>query len=528
MDFVRCLHAGRNISQKKMEDDEERLFNHLFANYNPRLRPVLKKSEAVTVTFGISLHQIIDVDEKNQLLQTSLWIRQAWHNPFLGWNKSEFGGIKSINVKAFEVWTPDIYLYNNANNEREGGMDQFKTQIVINSSGWNMWLSPAIIISSCKMDVKYFPFDTQFCLLKFGSWTYDTFRVNKVREAPFVETDKFVGNGEWKLIAFPAVRNEIYHVCCPEPYPDITFTLQIQRLALFYYINLVIPCVLITVLTVTAFCLPPESGERITLVITNLLAMTVFMLLVADIMPSTSEVIPVISIYFSGTIFEVALALLATCIILKCHFQDPSLSDMPIWVRHVVFKWMAPLLRFKLPKKRKPKRINITDMYSVITEVTESTPNNKVYGQKVPKNMVASSNEALFPRSNEINQSIVRQLSYLNLVNGNHRSSQTVNRQVDQGLRSRLTVTHAEDWCRPSTTASLCSNENRDEQHNSVTCVVTEPPTVNSSDKRMDELLKMQTKLLEYVQPRPQGFSLKKFFKGKALGTRLGICPDVG
>ena len=61
----------------------------------------------------------------------------------------------------------------------------------------------------------------------------------------------------------------------------------------------------ILVLTVTAFYLPPESGERITLVITNLLAMTVFMLLVADIMPSTSEVIPVISIYFSSTLFEV-------------------------------------------------------------------------------------------------------------------------------------------------------------------------------------------------------------------------------
>ena len=172
---------------------------------------------------------------------------------------------------------------------------------------------------------------------------------------------------------------------------------------------------------------------------------------------------------------------------------------MPIWVRNVVFKWMAPLLRFKLPKKRKPKRINIRDVNSVITEATESTP-NKVYAEKVPKNVVASSIEAVFPRSNEINQSIVRQLSYLNLVNGNHRSSQTVTRQVDPGLRSRLTVTHAEDWCRPSTTASLSSNENRDEQHNSVTCVVTEPPTVNRSDKRMDELLKMQTKLLEYVQ----------------------------
>ena len=61
MDVVRCLHAGGNISHKRMEDDEERLFNHLFENYNPRLRPVLKKSEAVNVTFGISLHQIIDV-----------------------------------------------------------------------------------------------------------------------------------------------------------------------------------------------------------------------------------------------------------------------------------------------------------------------------------------------------------------------------------------------------------------------------------------------------------------------------------
>jgi len=39
---------------------------------------------------------------------------------------------------------------------------------------------------------------------------------------------------------------------------------------------------------------------------------------------------------------------------------------------------MAPLLRFKLPKKREPKQLNITDMYSVITEATESTPKQGV------------------------------------------------------------------------------------------------------------------------------------------------------
>ena len=56
-------------------------------------------------------------------------------------------------VKDFSLFSAD--------HEREGGMDQFKTQIVVDSSGTNKWLAPIILYSSCKMDVKYFPFDTQ-------------------------------------------------------------------------------------------------------------------------------------------------------------------------------------------------------------------------------------------------------------------------------------------------------------------------------------------------------------------------------
>lgn len=43
------------------DDDEQRLLKFLFTNYNPQLRPVENKSDRVTVTFGISLHQIINV-----------------------------------------------------------------------------------------------------------------------------------------------------------------------------------------------------------------------------------------------------------------------------------------------------------------------------------------------------------------------------------------------------------------------------------------------------------------------------------
>ena len=54
-----------------------------------------------------------------------------------------------------------------------------------------------------------------------------------------------------------------------------------------------------------SFSLPPDSGERITLVITSLLTMTVFMLLVAEIMPPVSDVVPIISIYYATAMFVV-------------------------------------------------------------------------------------------------------------------------------------------------------------------------------------------------------------------------------
>ena len=41
----------------------------------------------------------------------------------------------------------------------------------------HQWKPPAIYHSSCEMDVEYFPFDEQTCVMKFGSWTYDGFQV---------------------------------------------------------------------------------------------------------------------------------------------------------------------------------------------------------------------------------------------------------------------------------------------------------------------------------------------------------------
>ena len=86
-----------------------------------------------------------------------------------------------------------------------------------------LYVPPGIFKSTCKIDITWFPFDDQSCDLKFGSWTYNGFKVgfqdNIVPDiAGFTDSliisqldlalqyetggdlSNFMPNGEWSLI----------------------------------------------------------------------------------------------------------------------------------------------------------------------------------------------------------------------------------------------------------------------------------------------------------------------------------------
>ncbi|XP_058982838.1 acetylcholine receptor subunit alpha-like isoform X3 [Musca domestica] len=191
--------------------DAKRLYDDLLSNYNKLVRPVVNTTDVLKVCIKLKLSQLIDVNLKNQIMTTNLWVEQSWYDYKLRWEPKEYGGVHMLHVPSDHIWRPDIVLYNNADGNFEVTL---ATKATIYSEGLVEWKPPAIYKSSCEIDVEYFPFDEQTCVLKFGSWTYDGFKVDlrhmdeqlgsNVVDVG-VDLSEFYMSVEWDILEVPAV-----------------------------------------------------------------------------------------------------------------------------------------------------------------------------------------------------------------------------------------------------------------------------------------------------------------------------------
>ncbi|KAJ3640043.1 hypothetical protein Zmor_003363 [Zophobas morio] len=342
------LHICLSLPNESLAGyNEKRLLHKLLDNYNVLERPVANESDPLQLSFGLTLMQIIDVDEKNQLLITNIWLKLEWNDMNLRWNATEYGGVKDLRIPPHRLWKPDVLMYNSAD---EGFDGTYPTNVVVRNNGSCLYVPPGIFKSTCKIDITWFPFDDQRCEMKFGSWTYDGLQLDlQLQDDSGGDISSFITNGEWDLLGVPGKRNEIYYNCCPEPYIDITFVIIIRRRTLYYFFNLIVPCVLIASMAVLGFTLPPDSGEKLSLGVTILLSLTVFLNMVAETMPATSDAVPLLGTYFNCIMFMVASSVVSTILILNYHHRNADTHEMSEWIKVVFLIWLPWLLRMHRP-----------------------------------------------------------------------------------------------------------------------------------------------------------------------------------
>lgn len=239
------------------------------------------------------------------------------------------------------------------------------TKATVSWYGCVKWAPPVIFKSYCSIDVEFFPFDQQDCNLKLGSWSYHGFQVDvkhfwheKLGTSdisawidPAINLKSYYQSVEWDLISVSARKNIFYYPCCPEPYPDVTFYIRLRRKTLFYNINLVIPCICITMLTIYEFYLPSDCGEKISLCISLLLSLSLFQLLLMEIIPPTSLKVPLIGKYILFTTFLVTLSVLTSVLILNINYRQEATHDMPKWIKRIFVEILPKYLLLERPKQ---------------------------------------------------------------------------------------------------------------------------------------------------------------------------------
>ncbi|VDL64051.1 unnamed protein product [Hymenolepis diminuta] len=271
---------------------------------------------------------------------------QSWFDYRLAWNPREFAGIESINIAIHKLWRPDIVVLNNVDGEFEA---TFKPNVVLQNDGHVLWIPPIIYKTSCEIDVKYFPFDEQTCRIDLGSWTYtkDEVELQFYKNQTNIDLSDYVPSGVWDFIEGPA--SPLYRhgtISNRPPTSRISFKIVLRRKPLFYITNIIIPCALIALLGICVFCLPTDAGEKITLSISILVTIVVYMILVSKMLPAGTKSIPLLSKFL---LFTFAMAFLSLCITAAViinlnHRNSKSNPKIPKWIRRVFIPWLRPVL----------------------------------------------------------------------------------------------------------------------------------------------------------------------------------------
>ncbi|CEF65117.1 GH10531p [Strongyloides ratti] len=324
-------------------EDEERLAIDMFKDYNRLIRPSpCNNISVVMVEFGMAMILLINIDEKNQIMQTNVWLTFNWNDCQFNWDPKNYGGIESLRVANDRVWLPEIVLFNNADGNYEVS---YHSNVVVDYKGNVQWVPPAIYKSSCTIDVEYFPMDQQICHLIFGSWTYkkDEVKLSWYMNKRSVELSDYSPSGIWDVIDVPGQLTD--------DKSRIHFQIVIRRKPLFYTVILIIPTVLMAFLSIMVFYLPAECNEKITLGTSILLALVVFLLLVSKILPPTSDTIPLMAKYLLLTFVLNILTIMTTVIIINIYFRSETTHQMPEYVRYIFLTLLPQILMMQRPER---------------------------------------------------------------------------------------------------------------------------------------------------------------------------------
>ena len=307
--FIPSLGYGTELGLK----------NHLLSDYRNDIKP--RENKTIQLELGMALRALNNINQIDGTLDMNVWLRYWWNDNRLSWTPEKWDNLKKVNFftntdSDYSIWTPDIYLYNTA----ETPLEQLDhSMAMVYSNGNVIWSRPGMIKSTCEFKLADFPYDTQNCLLRFGSWSYHKEELNlSLPEINTLDITNFQPHQGWDLTDWEAKIEEKKYGCCPETYQTLYINLELKRDPSYYVLNIIIPTFATASLMILSLLIPWDSGERISFAVTVMLSIIVFLLILSENLPKTKTK-PLLSRMLVGLVFFSLFVVFFTIVISFMH-----------------------------------------------------------------------------------------------------------------------------------------------------------------------------------------------------------------
>jgi hypothetical protein len=240
----------------------------------------------------------------------------------------------------------------------------------------------------CKVRSTYFPFDQQHCTIIIRSGSRDSQSIKFIQRRP-IQGHSFI-RGEWELIhSYTEITDERVSDFGQVDYSLVRFTLILKRNHLYYFIKIILPFTLVSFVTLFTFLLPPQSGEKLTLSVTILLSLVIYLQLFSEYIPKSDEDTPILTLFCNANFFLVFLSCIMTVYVLYLYHRPSTsrIAHVPSYMKTIFLDYLSPIvycskdkyrtrqkLLNKTCEKKPPKRISsiekrISHIFSITSPI---------------------------------------------------------------------------------------------------------------------------------------------------------------
>ncbi|XP_047465705.1 5-hydroxytryptamine receptor 3A-like [Mugil cephalus] len=275
--------------------------------------------------FG-QLHKLCKEKEKDQKFVPYVWITMWWDNDYIGWDLDRFCDMKFLSIPAEIMWKPDLTI------EEMTEVDKAPPSpyLAITNEGKVEVTNDQVLVSTCRMQIYRFPFDIQSCSLSFKSVIHS---VEEIQIFPYFNSNEATKESkqlmrtqsEWLFMDLEVTNKTVNNFGFNQSV--VVYTITMKRRPVLYVANFLLPIFFFLCLDMASFLLSDTGGEKLGYKITVLLAVTLMQILLNDILPSTSNRIPLIVIYCMGMFSLMLLSVLETILVMYLIEKDSESQD---------------------------------------------------------------------------------------------------------------------------------------------------------------------------------------------------------